>query len=244
MKFNKNLCISRACTYLFYRSKLFIEKKNYSSISVSAGSLTTDPISSKFIPPHQEVNRSDIDALFHFVNDHNRLLVMTGAGVSTESGIPDYRSKGVGLYATSKNRPVQYQDYVKSADIRQRYWARNFVGWPTFSSILPNNTHEILKNWEDINKVDWIITQNVDALHTKAGSQKVTELHGCAHRVMCLHCDAKMTRPQLQDLIISHNPDWTVEQSVEMAPDGDVQLSQKQIDGFKVKFCSSQPKSK
>ena len=110
----------------------------------------------------------------------------TGAGISTESGIPDYRSEGVGLYARSSNRPVQYQDFVKHAYIRQRYWARNYVGWPKFGYFLPNSSHKTLALWEKAGKLHWLVTQNVDALHYKAGSTKVTELHGSAHRFVMM----------------------------------------------------------
>lgn len=107
---------------------------------------------------------------------------MTGAGISTESGIPDYRSEGVGLYARSDRRPIQHAEFVRSATARQRYWARNFVGWPQFSSHQPNTAHLVLRHWEKLGKLHWLVTQNVDALHTKAGSQRMTELHGCTHR--------------------------------------------------------------
>ncbi|XP_060585695.1 NAD-dependent protein lipoamidase sirtuin-4, mitochondrial-like [Ruditapes philippinarum] len=170
--------------------------------------------------------------------DALKRLKQSGAGISTESGIPDYRSEGVGLYARSTNRPVQYQDFVKDPNIRQRYWARNYVGWPKFGFFLPNKSHVALAEWERKGKVHWLITQNVDALHYKAGSKNVTELHGSAHRVMCLICDHKMTRPEMQVLIESYNPNWSA-QSDEIAPDADVQLTQDQIDGFKVPPCPS-----
>lgn len=186
-----------------------------------------------FVPPHSPANEDDIDEFKEFIHNSKRLLVITGAGISTESGIPDYRSEGVGLYARSSNRPVQYQDFVKKADIRQRYWARNFVGWPMFSSVLPNKTHQILSDWESEDSLHWLVTQNVDALHYKAGSKNLTELHGSAHRVECLDCKQMISRPELQDMIKGDNPMW-YSQSVDMAPDGDVQLSQEQINGFNV----------
>lgn len=189
-----------------------------------------------FVPPHSPANEDDIDKFKEFIHNSKRLLVITGAGISTESGIPDYRSEGVGLYARSSNRPVQYQDFVKKADIRQRYWARNFVGWPMFSSVLPNKTHKILSDWEREDSLHWLVTQNVDALHYKAGSKNLTELHGSAHRVECLDCKQMISRPELQDMIKGDNPMW-YSQSVDMAPDGDVQLSQEQINGFNVPSC-------
>ncbi|KAK3083666.1 hypothetical protein FSP39_001007 [Pinctada imbricata] len=190
----------------------------------------------KFVPLSKSAAERDVERLTEFLQKHNRILVLTGAGISTESGIPDYRSQGVGLYARSTNRPVIYQDFVKSAHIRQRYWARNFVGWPKFSSVLPNDSHFMIKYLEDMGKITWIVTQNVDTLHHKAGSRNIIELHGSTNRVMCLHCDHKMKRTELQDQIINENPEWTAH-AMDIAPDGDVQLSQEQIDGFKVPHC-------
>ncbi|XP_033748111.1 NAD-dependent protein lipoamidase sirtuin-4, mitochondrial-like [Pecten maximus] len=195
-------------------------------------------VSNKFVPKSEPVNDLDINDLRDFLLSNNKILVLTGAGLSTESGIPDYRSEGVGLYARSDNRPVQYNDFMKSETIRQRYWARNYVGWPVFSSFLPNISHKILRHWEIKGKVHWLVTQNVDALHMKAGSINLTELHGSAHRVMCMNCDAKMPRTRLQELIEKHNPLWLA-RSVEMAPDGDVQLTTEQVKGFKVPQCPS-----
>ena len=102
-----------------------------------------------------------------------------------------------GLYARSKNRPIQYQEFIKSEAARQRYWARNFVGWPRFGFHSPNATHHALAAWERRSRVHWLITQNVDALHFKAGSQRVTELHGSAHRVVCLKCHHVVEREEV-----------------------------------------------
>ena len=136
----------------------------------------------KFIPVCNDPSQADVARLQEFLDKHQRLFVLTGAGLSTESGIPDYRSEGVGLYATSPNRPVQYIDFLKKDQIRQRYWARNYIGWPRFSSFQPNRCHYILSDWERRGRIHWLVTQNVDALHFKAGSQRVTELHGSTHR--------------------------------------------------------------
>ena len=108
-----------------------------------------------FVPVSEEANAAEVERLAEFVSQSKKLFVLTGAGISTESGIPDYRSEGVGLYATSTNRPVQYMDFLKNAEIRQRYWARNYVGWPRFSSFLPNEGHKILSNWERTGKISW-----------------------------------------------------------------------------------------
>ena len=206
------------------RNKLHTNFRLYSTLGVAQ---------SEFVPPNSPVKKDDITLFERFINDSKKLFVITGAGISTESGIPDYRSEGVGLYARSTNRPVQYQDFLKRADIRQRYWSRNFVGWPTFSSVLPNENHNVLSSWENKGKVHWLVTQNVDALHHKAGSKNLTELHGSTHRVECLNCDHRLSRTHLQEIIQHQNPNWH-SRSVDMAPDGDVQLSEQQIKGFKV----------
>lgn len=189
-----------------------------------------------FVPANRPVLEEELYILRKFLRRTDRLFVMTGAGVSTESGIPDYRSEKVGLYARTDHRPVQYQEFLKSADRRQKYWARNFVAWPTFSSFQPNICHESLAQWEREGRLSWLVTQNVDALHTKAGSRRVTELHGCSHRVHCLNCSHKMTRPAMQNLITDWNPGWNIE-SVDIAPDGDVQLKDEQVKEFKVPPC-------
>ena len=141
-----------------------------------------------FVPTHRPVSASDVVRLREFVSEAKRLLVLTGAGLSTESGIPDYRSDAVGLYARTDRRPMMYSEFVKSPAGRRRYWARNYVGWPQFSAFQPNVSHYSLADMEAQGQIHWLVTQNVDALHTKAGSVKVTELHGCTHRVVCLSC--------------------------------------------------------
>ena len=133
-----------------------------------------------FVPKSGVVQASedDLHKLSEFIAKSRRLFVLTGAGVSTESGIRDYRSEGIGLYAISDQRPILHDDFLKKPLRRHRYWARNFAGWPIFSSKKPNNTHLSLAEMERRGKCHWLVTQNVDCLHTKAGSLKVTELHG------------------------------------------------------------------
>ncbi|XP_054094947.2 NAD-dependent protein lipoamidase sirtuin-4, mitochondrial isoform X1 [Callithrix jacchus] len=147
-----------------------------------------------FVPASPPLDPEKVKELQRFITLSKRLLVMTGAGISTESGIPDYRSENVGLYARTDRRPIQHSDFVRSAPIRQRYWARSFVGWPRFSSHQPNPAHWALSTWEKLGKLYWLVTQNVDALHTKAGSRRLTELHGCMHRLeyngrISAHCN-------------------------------------------------------
>lgn len=190
-----------------------------------------------FVPPSPPVDPEKVKELQRFVTLSKRLLVMTGAGVSTESGIPDYRSEKVGLYARTDRRPIQHRDFVRSAPTRQRYWARNFVGWPRFSSRQPNPAHWALSRWERLGKLHWLVTQNVDALHTKAGSRRLTELHGCMHRVLCLDCGQQTARGELQERFEALNPTWRAE-ARGLAPDGDVFLTEEQVQSFRVPPCA------
>ncbi|XP_006890484.1 PREDICTED: NAD-dependent protein deacetylase sirtuin-4 [Elephantulus edwardii] len=189
-----------------------------------------------FVPPSPPVDPEKVKELQRFITLSRRVLVVTGAGISTESGIPDYRSEGVGLYARTDRRPIQHLDFVRSAPVRQRYWARNFVGWPRFSSHQPNPAHWALSHWERLGKLSWLVTQNVDALHTKAGSRRLTELHGCMHRVLCLTCGEQTTREVLQGRFEVLNPTWNAE-AHGLAPDGDVFLTEEQVQDFQVPSC-------
>ncbi|MBN3282236.1 SIR4 lipoamidase, partial [Polyodon spathula] len=191
-----------------------------------------------FVPASAPLDTMELEDLQDFVSRSKRLFVITGAGLSTESGIPDYRSEGVGLYARTERRPIQHTEFLKSAKARQRYWARNFVGWPQFSSHRPNPAHLALSSWERLGKLHWLVTQNVDALHSKAGHQRVTELHGCTHRVVCLGCGALTARSELQHRFTSLNPGWSQEAGG-VAPDGDVFLTDEQVQHFRVPGCEA-----
>ncbi|XP_029167584.1 NAD-dependent protein deacylase Sirt4 [Nylanderia fulva] len=191
-----------------------------------------------FVPKCKPTRTEDVMRLKEFIDKHCRLCVLTGAGISTESGIPDYRSEEVGLYARSNHKPVLYKEFCSSEAIRRRYWARNYVGWLRFSSLKPNITHKILKDLEYVGKVECIVTQNVDNLHSKAGSKKVIELHGTAFRVMCLNCDHKIYRYELQEILQKLNPSMVATTQM-IRPDGDVELSQTQVENFNVPACSN-----
>ncbi|KAJ8954658.1 hypothetical protein NQ314_007058 [Rhamnusium bicolor] len=192
-----------------------------------------------FVPKHDPVLDSDVKQLESFVNNSNKITILTGAGISTESGIPDYRSEEVGLYARTNHRPTQHQDFVKSSKVRQRYWARNYVGWDRFSKCEPNAVHFSLRNLEvEHNKVASIVTQNVDSLHFKAGSKNVIELHGTAFRVICLHCKTSYSRYYIQEKLIELNPNMK-ETSNMIRPDGDVEISEENIVGFMPPLCDS-----
>ena len=137
----------------------------------------------------------DLERLAAFVLAAGRLVVLTGAGCSTESGIPDYRSPG-GLWTNHK--PIYYADFVRSATARQRYWARSMAGWSSFHRAAPNPAHLALARLEALGRVQYLITQNVDRLHQAAGSRNVLELHGNNDGVVCLGCGHEMTRQAMQ----------------------------------------------
>lgn len=158
-----------------------------------------------------------MSALDAFVAAHPRVLVLTGAGCSTASGIPDYRDES-GEW--KHRRPVAYADFVGSGAVRRRYWARSVVGWARVSQARPNAAHRALKALEDRGLVESLVTQNVDGLHQRAGSRRVIDLHGRLDVVSCLSCKAQIARADLQTLLIAWNPRLARVASA-AAPDGD-----------------------
>lgn len=140
------------------------------------------------------------------------------------------------MYARTNNRPVQHNDFIKSAKIRQRYWARNFVAWPKFSAIKPNATHYSLAKFEREQRISAIVTQNVDRLHTKAGSKNVTELHGSGYTVQCVECSFRIDRHEFQTILNGLNVNM-VDRSDMMRPDGDIDIPQEYIDKFVIPPC-------
>lgn len=164
----------------------------------------------------------DLAALADLVARARRLVVLTGAGCSTESGIPDYRSPR----AVPRGRPIQYLEFVRRPDLRRRYWARSLVGWPAIAGARPNAAHRALAALESCGRVDMLITQNVDRLHQVAGSERVIELHGALHEVRCLDCGAVSSRAALQARLVAANPAWAA-RPAEIAPDGDASLADK-----------------
>lgn len=190
-----------------------------------------------FVPQSYKPKDDDIDRLSEFINNHRRLFILTGAGMSTESGIRDYRSHGVGLYATSHQRPIQYSEFIKNHRKRNRYWARNFVAWPIFSSFQPNICHKFVVDMELYGNLHWLVTQNVDSLHKKAGSKKITELHGTTARVACLNCDYEIGRHALQETLSSLNSNWLCHKTEAQGPDGDVIVPDEVADAFKMIDC-------
>lgn len=174
-----------------------------------------------------------IDALRAFVAAHPRLFVLTGAGVSTDSGIPDYRD----LEGKWKRPPpMNYDLFMKQAPARARYWARSMVGWRSFGKALPNAAHVALAGLESRGQVTVLVTQNVDRLHQAAGSHHVIDLHGRLDRVRCMSCETRIPRTKWQDLLESANPAW-LEREAEVAPDGDADLDETDFSDFYVPRC-------
>ncbi len=163
-----------------------------------------------------------------------RIAVLTGAGISTESGIPDYRGpKG----ALRRRIPIRYHQFLSDPDGRRLYWARSAVGWPRAASAGPNAAHFALARLEETGLITSIITQNVDGLHQEAGSKAVIELHGSLSRVVCLGCGSRESRASVQQRIEELNPSCK-DRRAEPAPDGDAELPRSLTEEFKVPSCT------
>jgi NAD-dependent SIR2 family protein deacetylase len=162
------------------------------------------------------------------------VAVLSGAGLSTESGIPDYRGP------TGRSRraePMTYQRFVGSAEARRRYWARSHVGWRQIGQAVPNAGHRAVADLERRGLIAGIVTQNVDGLHQAAGARRVIELHGGLDRVVCLSCRERTPRGELERRLSAANPRWAAEGRIN--PDGDAVLTDEQVAGFRVVDCAS-----
>lgn len=183
-----------------------------------------------------DIDMSDgegVSELAAFLDRHPRLLVLTGAGISTASGIPDYRDRdGV----RRVKAPVQGPEFRGIDAVRKRYWARSMVGWPVMSKSEPNAGHRALAELERNGRVACIVTQNVDGLHQRAGSRQVVELHGSIHSVICLECGARFPRRVIQSLLEEMNPDMTGGLA-RPAPDGDAHLEPERLADFRIPDC-------
>jgi NAD+-dependent protein deacetylase sirtuin 4 len=162
-----------------------------------------------------------------------RVAVLTGAGISTESGIPDYRGPETLRRA---RKPMRFQEYAASAEGRARYWARSMLGWPRFAAARPNVGHHALVELERAGAICGVITQNIDRLHQAAGSCHVIELHGALAEVRCLSCDAPEARTHLQDRLTAQNPQLLAADAA-LAPDGDADLAAHLYQNFRVANC-------
>ena len=168
-----------------------------------------------------------------FIDRHPRLLVLTGAGMSTASGIPDYRDKDGVRRGTP---PVQGPDFVKHDAVRRRYWARSMVGYPTLSRAAPNAGHLALAQLGAQGRIGRLLTQNVDGLHQRAGSADVLELHGNIHQVVCLDCHATFSRAVVQQQLQDANPHMAGV-AAQPLPDGDAQLEPDALASFQIPWC-------
>jgi NAD-dependent SIR2 family protein deacetylase len=186
---------------------------------------------------HIDSNSSTLSEAARFGIDYARqqlagksILVLTGAGVSTESGIPDYRGEG-----KTERHPMTFDVFMGTEQARARYWARSYVGWSVIANAKPNGSHFALAQAESLGRISHIITQNVDSLHQQAGSKKVTELHGRLDKVICMSCRQLLDRSKMDLLIEKLNPEIQKDLSVEFTPDGDAEVEA--TANFKIPNC-------
>jgi NAD-dependent deacetylase sirtuin 4 len=164
-----------------------------------------------------------------------RFVALTGAGCSTESGIPDYRGEG----RAGPRNPIQHDAFVRRPEVRQRYWARATLGWARFSAARPNAAHRALAALEQAGPLHGVITQNVDRLHHRAGSRRVVELHGALAEVLCLGCGCREARAGVQQRLLDANPGWLARAQAELRPDGDADLDGALVAAFRVVDCAA-----
>lgn len=176
---------------------------------------------------------SAADVLRDWLRVHRRVFVLTGAGVSTHSGIPDYRGSD-GRW--KRRAPITWQDFTRDPRMRARYWARSYVGWPMVARALPNRAHAALADLEDRGQVSMLVTQNVDGLHARAGHRDVIDLHGRIDVVVCLACDTRLPRADLQAPLAAANPALAA-LSAETAPDGDADVELDNLGSFSPPAC-------
>jgi NAD-dependent SIR2 family protein deacetylase len=162
--------------------------------------------------------------------------VLTGAGVSTGSGIPDYRD-AAGKWKRP-HPPVSYAEFLRHARVRRLYWARSLVGWPHFIRAQPGPAHQALDRLESAGHVHQLVTQNVDGLHQRAGSRRVIDLHGRLDAVDCQACGARYARTLVQDHLIGLNPHYE-RIAATLAPDGHAEVDETQIGGFRIPECKN-----
>ncbi|WP_417583948.1 NAD-dependent protein deacetylase [Nitrincola sp.] len=172
------------------------------------------------------------EKLLHFIQQHPRLVVLTGAGVSTDSGIPDYRdARG----EWKQKQPVQHQAFMTQPAVRQRYWARSLPGWPVIRDAQPSGAHFSLAEMERNGHLQLLVTQNVDRLHQKAGSHQVTDLHGRSDQVICMACHYRTERDEVHKRSAEINPEFAAIKAI-AAPDGDAHVEM-DFSQFRVPDC-------
>lgn len=182
---------------------------------------------------HVSLVVDQIDELASFLITHRQVLVLTGAGISTASGIPDYRGRD----GVRRGRaPVQGPEFRKFDAVRKRYWARSMIGYPTLAAAAPNAAHRAIAELQADGLLGPMMTQNVDGLHQRAGSRDVLELHGNIHGVVCLDCHAAFTRAFVQGVLEELNPSVTGAVAA-AAPDGDAHVEPDGLAGFHIPHC-------
>jgi NAD-dependent SIR2 family protein deacetylase len=180
--------------------------------------------------------RTDPELVLSGLIAAGNVAILSGAGLSTESGIPDYRGP-TGL--ARRAQPMTYQDFTATAAARQRYWARSHTGWQAIARATPNAGHQAVAELDRRGLLAGIITQNVDGLHQAAGARRVIDLHGSLDRVRCLGCGARTPRAELDRRLTAANPGWAGLVTVtQVNPDGDVVLPEEQVAGFCVVDCA------
>ncbi|HVW49972.1 MAG TPA: NAD-dependent protein deacetylase [Trinickia sp.] len=198
--------------------------------------MTESPLSIRLAEPSSSEEASSavaLDALCAFMARHERLFVLTGAGVSVASGIPGYRDmNGDWMRA----QPIQWQAFRDSEHARRRYWARSMVGWPMLACAEPNAAHRALAQLGATGRIARLVTQNVDGLHQRAGSAEVIELHGSIDAVVCLDCGARHRRAAIQTLLLRDNPALAGVNAA-VSADGDAHLEWDALDRFRVPDC-------
>ena len=176
---------------------------------------------------------TEYSGLQDFLDRHERLFILTGAGCSTRSGIPDYRD-AEGQW--KRAHPVTYQAFMGDEKTRRRYWARSLIGWRLVRQAEPNDAHRALAELEAAGRSELLLTQNVDRLHQAAGSERVIDLHGRIDLVRCMDCEQRSPRVELQDELGRLNPDWLDLDATE-APDGDADLERADFSSFVIPPC-------
>jgi NAD-dependent SIR2 family protein deacetylase len=183
-------------------------------------------------PRDDETTDDAVATLAGWVTDGD-VVVLSGAGLSTESGIPDYRGPSG---TARRSTPMTYQSFTRDPVARRRYWARSHLGWRTIGDARPNDGHRAVGRLQQLGVLGGIVTQNVDGLHQVAGAHDVVELHGNLARIVCLDCGELTDRAELERRLDAANPGFTGAVSA-VHPDGDVELDDADLTGFVVVDC-------